>query len=143
MNGAGVTWNNIDFDKGTVTFEKQYLRVVERKVVNGKVVRKGKVVWKPNLKNNGSYRTIGIDEDLVELLKEHKERQKELAKKNGKEFKETDWVFTTKTYKGYLEDYSADVMKRAMEDLQITDYKELTPHNLRHTYCSVRHYERN
>lgn len=71
------------------------------------------------------------------MLKEHKKSQKELAKKNGKEFKETDWVFTTKTYQGYVSDYTTDIMKRALKETKIENYEELCVHCLRHTYCSI------
>ncbi len=41
-----------------------------------------------NLKSKDSYRTIGINsEEMLELLKLHKEEQKELAKKCNKTFR--------------------------------------------------------
>lgn len=133
---AGITWEDIDFEKCTVEINKEYKRIKKVEIVkeNEKVSYNKEF---KDLKTNSSYRTIGLGKEYVELLKQHKEEQKELAKKNNKEFKETDWVFTTKTYNGYVSDYTSDKMRNIMKTLQIKDYDKITPHCLRHTFCSM------
>lgn len=132
---AGITWEDIDFEKCTVEINKEYKRIKKVEIVkeNEKVSYNKEF---KDLKTNSSYRTIGLGKEYVELLKQHKEEQKELAKKNNKEFKETDWVFTTKTYNGYVSDYTSDKMRNIMKTLKIKNYEKITVHSLRHTYCS-------
>lgn len=132
---AGITWEDIDFEKCTVDINKGYKRVKNVKWVDGKEEKSYHAEFR-NLKTKSSYRTIGISKEYVELLKQHKEAQKKLAKKNNKEFKETDWVFTTKTYNAYLSDYISDKIRKIMNTIKIKNYDKITAHSLRHTYCS-------
>ena len=83
------------------------------------------------LKTKNSYRTIGLNDTMIEILKQHKVEQKELAKVNNKEFKETDWIFTTKVYTGNVSDYICKKFRKVMDAIKITNYKEITPHCLR------------
>jgi integrase len=131
----GITWNNIDFEKGTVKIEKAYMRVKKQSMENGKIITETKKEFK-DLKSKDSYRVIGLKENMLDILKIHKEEQKELAKQNNKIWKETDWVFTTKTYKGYVADYTSDKFRKVMNKIKIKNYEELTVHDLRHTFCS-------
>lgn len=133
---TGVTWNNIDFEKGIVQIEKTYVET-KKYVKKDDKITKTRVKEFKDVKSKDSYRTIGINGELLYILKQHKEEQKLLAKKCNKTFKETDWVFTTKNYTGNLADYVGDKFKGIMNKLKITDYKELTTHCLRHTYCSL------
>lgn len=113
------------------------MRVKRQEYKNGKIVETRVKEFK-NLKSKDSYRTIGIkSEEMLNMLKEHKEEQKQLAKKCNKTFNETDWVFTTKNYEGYVADYSSDKFRKVMDTIKIKNYKELTLHDLRHTYCSL------
>lgn len=133
---AGITWKDIDFVKCTVRINKGYKRVKKVEIINNEI----KTSYYKNFENaktKSSYRTIGLGKEYVEFLKLHKEEQKELAKKNNKEFKETDWVFTTKTYNAYLSDYTGDKMRKIMNTLKIKNYDKITPHCLRHTFCSM------
>lgn len=132
---AGLTWKDLDMERCTIDINKEYMRIKKVELVNGKRVAKYVKDFK-DLKSKSSYRVIGLDSKYVELLKQHKEEQKELAKKNGKTFSEEDWIFTTVTYNGYLSDYTSDKMRKIMNTLKIKNYKVLTPHCLRHTYCS-------
>lgn len=112
------------------------MRVRKTKLVDGKMVTKTAKEFK-DLKTKDSYRILGLEDKLVEMLKEHKEEQKILAKKCNKEFKEEDWIFTTKTYCGYVVDYSSDKFRKIMDAIKIKNYKNLTLHDLRHTFCSI------
>ena len=131
---AGVTWNNINFEEHTVKIEWQYIRTYyfDEKLN----VKTSKKIFK-DLKTTKSYRILGLSDAMIEILKKHKKAQQELAKKNNKTFKETDWVFTTKNYEGYVSDYSSDKFRKVMDTIKIEDYKELTLHCLRHTFCTL------
>ena len=112
------------------------MRVKKIELKDGKIEKKN-VKEFTQVKSNGSYRTLGLQDELVEMLKEHKEAQKKLAKKSNKEFKETDWVFTTNTYNAYVSDYIWDKVKKVMYAIKIKDYDKLSTHNLRHTFCTL------
>lgn len=112
------------------------MRVKKIELKDGKIEKKN-VKEFTQVKSNGSYRTLGLQDEFVEMLKEHKEAQKKLAKKNNKEFKETDWVFTTNTYNAYVSDYIWDKVKKVMYAIKIKDYDKLSTHNLRHTFCTL------
>ena len=132
---AGITWNNINWEEQTVTIDKQYMRI-KKQTIDNNIINKTSCKEFKDLKTKSSYRTISI-KGLIGILKEHKERQKLLAEKKNIQFKEDDWVFTTKTYKGYVADYISDKFRKVMESIKIKNYKELTVHDLRHTYCST------
>lgn len=134
---TGVCWKDVDMENKTVNIEREYKRIYTYDKLEKKESKK---VFK-DLKTKHSYRTIGLNESMVEILKEHKKRQKQLAKNNGKEFTEEDWVFTTKNYTGYLSDYASDKFKKIVRKLKLKDCEELTTHILRHTFCSIRYYE--
>ncbi len=133
---CGMTWDNLDAENNTITIDKAYMEVPKYYKENGKLKCKKERVFK-DLKTKSSYRTIGLDKDFVKLLLEHKEEQKQLAKKNGKEFKETDWIFTTKLYRGFLVGYLSEKFREIVDKLNITNHDKITLHSLRHTYCSL------
>ena len=133
---AGVCWEDIDFEKGTVYIHRAYMRIKKMELKDGKM--EGKYVKEfKDLKSKNSYRTLGLQQELLEMLKEHKEEQKELAKKNNKTFTEQDWVFTTVTYNGYVSDYSNDKFRKVMNTIKIKDYDKLSMHNIRHSFCTL------
>lgn len=134
---AGVCWQDINWEKKTVNFNKAYMRIKKYKYKNGKLERVETKKEFKDLKTENSYRIIGLPDKMIELLKIHKEKQKELARRNRKEFTEQDWVFTTKTYKGYVNDFTSDKFRKVMDILKIDGYKELTAHKLRHTFCTL------
>lgn len=132
---AGLTWENINWNKKLININREYGRIDKVELVNGKRVIKRTKGFK-ELKSKNSYRIIGINEELIELLKEHKEKQKVLAKYKGKEFKEKDTVFTTKFYEPIQADVVWDKVKRAMNDLKITNFDKISTHNFRHSFCT-------
>ena len=133
---CGLTWNNIDFNNCTVSIEKEYMKVPVYEYVNGKLVKNGYKTDFTDLKSKSSYRKLGIPSSFCEILKIHKENQKELAKKCNIEFSESDWVFTTKSYRGYINKDIGDNFRCMKENLKIKNYKELTVHSIRHTFCT-------
>ena len=59
----------------------------------------------------------------------------QLAKRLGIEFKETDPMFTTSTYKQLGRNDTNDRLKQVTKELQIDHWEEITSHCLRHGFC--------
>ena len=133
---CGVALNNIDFDNNTVNICQAYMRLDKFEYKDGKIEKVGSKKEITDLKSKSSYRALGLPAEFMEILKEYKEEQKELAVKCGKKFKEEDFVFTTNEYKGYVSDGVIEKLKRIMQNLKIKDYDKITIHGLRHTFCS-------
>ena len=59
----------------------------------------------------------------------------QLANSLGIEFKETDPMFTTNTYRQIGRNDTNDRIKQVMEELKINNWEEITSHCLRHGFC--------
>lgn len=131
---AGILWEDIKWDKMVVDINKEYTRIKKVELEDGK--RKTKAVCDfKELKSKDSYRIIGI-ECMMDILKNHKEKQKELAKKNNREFTEKDFVFTTNKYNAVKHDGIWDKVKKVMIETKVKNYKDISTHNLRHSFCT-------
>lgn len=133
---AGLTWKDWNSKERVIDINKAYKRVKKIEMINGKRTVTMVKDFK-ELKSKASYRKLGVTEEFAKILEQHKEEQKKLAKKNNKEFKETDWIFTTGTYNGYVNDYISDRLKKVLNIIKIKNFDKLTVHCLRHTYCSI------
>lgn len=133
---AGMTWKCLDLEENVIKIKEEYLWVDETDFVDGKIVVTDRVKKVTDVKTDGSDRKVTLTNSFIELLKQHKERQKELARSKGRTFKESDFIFTTKNYNGYISDFTYDKFKSIVNTLKIKGYKELTPHCLRHSFCS-------
>ena len=134
---AGMTWDNIDFDNCTITIEKEYMAVKQYEFVNGNLECIGKTKRFTDLKSKSSYRTLGIPEEIIICLKNHKSNQKSLAQKLDKKFTERDFIFTSCRYNPYDRDDFYDRVKKVVTELKIKNWQEISTHCLRHTYCST------
>lgn len=134
---AGMTWENFDFEENTVAIKQEYMQVKQYDYVDGKIVYKGRKMEVTDLKSKSSDRYLGLPKEIVEILKEYKERQKEVAKRNGFKFKESDFAFTSCNYRPYDNNDIYERMKNLMKVTKIKNWNELSPHSLRHTYCST------
>ena len=111
-----LNWKDIDFNKKT-------LRV--NKTLSYKVFDEKYVITTP--KTNNSNRIIDLDDNLLKLLKEHKDNQK---KTFG--FNENWFVFgdvnplPPTTFKRYLSNY-----------IKTANIKNITPHGFRHSHVSL------
>lgn len=74
-----LRWCDIDWDEGTITIAQQYTDV------NG-------VVQKSTPKSKRSARTVPIPEDLLEILKQHRDRQR-LIRARAEKWEDLDLVF--------------------------------------------------
>ncbi|WP_373558163.1 tyrosine-type recombinase/integrase [Bacillus sp. 7884-1] len=114
----GLSWNNVDFEKKKITVER---------------TRDKHGARTPKTKN--SYRTILIDDKLIQQLKLYRTWCKQTLLSFGKHLSENDFIFIsyqtgTPTGENTIK-YSFDrIIKK-------TGLKSITPHGLRHTHATV------
>lgn len=132
----GLVWKDIDEEKNEISFSHNYCSIKQFGLdKNNHIISKGRKRRYSSLKSSSSYRTIKVDAGFMKILKVHKEMQKQLASRLNKQFKETDPVFTTKTYNALGRSDTNDRVKKIAKDLQLENWKEITSHCLRHTFC--------
>ena len=76
MKWHGVTWNNIDWNEKTVKIDKAYTRVKKTEYKDREIVTAGSKKDFKDLKTTSSYRTIGLNDAMINILKQHKEEQR-------------------------------------------------------------------
>lgn len=111
----GLTWSHINFDKGTITIDQQ----------------RGKNGLGPPKSRNG-YRTIAIDNVLIEELKEYKEWQ-ECNEKSNNHYNQSDYVMVDENGKPFYYTKPQDLMKNMLRKAKLTERK--SAHLLRHTHA--------
>lgn len=116
--GNGLRWNDIDMVNRTITIER---------------TRDNKGVRPPKTKN--SYRTIDIDESVIDQLKKYKTWCKKTLLTFGRHLKEEDYVFISyQTGKPLSENTFNSALDRVIKKIGI---KKITPHGLRHTHATI------
>lgn len=114
----GLRWNNIDFTAKTLTVER---------------TRDNKGERTPKTKN--SYRTILIDDELINQLKRYRNWCKELMLSNGMKLSDNDFIFISHQSGTPLSD---NTIKFSMDRIiKKTGAKRITPHGLRHTHATI------
>lgn len=78
-----------------------------------------------------SRRTICIDDDMIQMLKRHKQEQDKLKKAFGDAWEQPEMVFTTGTGKWFDRNELNKRLKRLMKQ---NGLPEISAHKLRHTY---------
>lgn len=114
----GLKWEDVDF------FNR--LIFVQRNITRGKITTP---------KSKSSIRQVRMTSQLYRILKAHRKRIKEEKLKRG--WSEVpEWVFCNKKG-GYLNygNFIQRVWNKAMEK---SDLKKRTPHDMRHTYATLR-----
>lgn len=113
---CALNWNDINFDRKT-------LRV--NKTLSNKVDDQLYIITSP--KTNNSIRIVDLDDNLIKLLKEHKDNEKQLYG-----FNDSMFVFgnvkplSPTTFKRYLYKYT-----------ELANVKRITPHGFRHSHVSL------
>lgn len=117
----GLTWDCINFDKGTITIKQQLRR--EQK--------KGGQYYLSDPKN-GKPRTIAPAPSVMKLLRIQRTRQLEQRLRVGELWQNTNMVFTNETggYLSYRTVY--DCFKRIVDKIGVPNIRF---HDLRHTYA--------
>lgn len=114
----GLQWNNIDFKEKTLTVER---------------TRDNYSVRTPKTKN--SYRTISIDDTLLNQLQLYRRWCKEKRFSLGKQLKDNDYIFiSVHTGRAYSYGCVGYALDRCMTRTGITNF---TTHGLRHTHATL------
>lgn len=114
----GLQWNNIDFEKKTITIER---------------TRDYHGTRKPKTKN--SKRIIFVDDSLLNQLKMYRIWCKKTMLSYGKRWSETDYILTSERSGIPVSEKSvSNPIKRIFKE---TGMKSITPHGLRHTHATI------
>jgi integrase len=119
---CGLKWDKIDFDNKIIYIESTRINVGNR------VIEKGRT------KNETSTRKIHMDDELISVLQNEKQRQDENRKLLGKHYIESDYVIVMESGKPYRPNYLSELFTKFIND---NGFPELTLHGLRHTVASV------
>lgn len=132
----GLCWKDVIEEKSEIHFKTNYTTAQQFELnENGEIVAIGTKSEYTSLKSNSSDRIIGIDEELLKILRFHKVLQQNFAKRSKVRFSEKDPVFTGKKYAPLGKNTTNSRVKKVMKDLQIKDWEELTSHCLRKSFC--------
>lgn len=123
---AGLRWSRVDFEKKTISVTHQ-LKIEE---VDGKP----KWIISPELKTETSYRTIQIDDDTIQMLKEHKKQQEKDKLQVGPDYLDLDLVCATTIGDSIKPTYLRTVMRRTCKKAGV---KLISFHGLRHTHATL------
>ena len=118
----GLKWEDIDFYRGTISFQRQAKRV------------SGKGLQLLPLKTKASRRTIHIGSHTLDLFAKHKANQEIEKEQVGVLWQENDLVFPTSI--GTIYDQSNLVAEFKMV-LVLAGLPEIRFHDLRHTAASI------
>lgn len=112
----GLQWKNIDFENNTITIER---------------TRDGLGVRTPKTKN--SYRTISIDEMVLDQLESYKKWCKKTLFAYGEKIVDETFVFITDHGAAPL----SSIARSVNRILTRTSLPKITVHGLRHTHCTI------
>ena len=116
-----LTWNDIDFDERTININK---------TVN--YINKEFLIGPP--KTDNSYRSLGMNDTVYNLLKLVKDQQDILKKELKDVWKENNLVFSLDTG-GYI--HRANIKNRLDSLTKNTNYSYITIHTLRHANATL------
>lgn len=111
-----LTWNDIDFNKKTLTINKN---------LNFRVEGGGYIITTPKTEN--SIRTIDLDDELIGLLKKHFELESKIYN-----FNKSMFVF------GNIRYFPATTFRENLNRyIKKANVKKITPHGFRHSHASL------
>jgi len=123
----GLRWSRVDFDNKTIAVTHQ---------LKQKMGKKEDKVWvlSPQLKTITSHRTIKIDDETIELLKEHKKKQERDRLECGPDYIDKDMVCAISTGDYMRPTYLRTVFNRTIGRSGV---KKISFHGLRHTHATL------
>lgn len=81
---CGLEWSKVNFEEKTIEIDQQLI---------GEKQEDGSIKWTPaSLKSKAGYRTIAVGDNLLEILRKEKLRQKQNKLKYGKHYSKSDRV---------------------------------------------------
>ncbi len=117
----GLKWSAIDFKKNTI-------------VVDHTIVKYTSIMAVDNTKTNASSTTLPLIDDARELLLEVKAKQEEYRELFGKDYYESDYVFTKSDGSLYRPDSLTRTFQRVLKK---KGYEHIRFHDLRHATASI------
>ncbi len=126
----GLTWEDIDFDKKTISISKQVSRLHDYSA-NAKA--KTKLGIQDDTKTTSSTRLISMNHYLAERLLQYKKLQTEHIRKCGKAYQNLNMVFARED--GFYIDPST-FRDKYLKLLQLAGLKHYKFHALRHTFAT-------
>ncbi|MCT1577986.1 site-specific integrase [Oceanobacillus kimchii] len=119
----GLRWSKIDFNNKTISVTHQL-----KKDENGE--------WElsPQLKTSTSYRTIKIDDDTIDILKQHQRQQEKDKMKCGEDYINKDLVCATSIGDYIRPTYLRTVFNRTIDKSKVN---KISFHGLRHTHATL------
>ncbi|MGO4349288.1 tyrosine-type recombinase/integrase [Paenibacillus sp. MCAF9] len=118
---AGLKWKFVDLNRMVLNIEKVRTSA-------------GKRVIEKDPKSEESKRGLGIEDRLLEVLLKHKDRQGYFKGLLGKDYHDSDYVWTRDDGKPYRVNTLSDQFKVF---LRKHEFPPIRFHDLRHTYCSI------
>lgn len=125
---CALKWNDVDFEHNEIRITKT--------IYNEKNNMRKYEITPP--KTMGSVRTIKMEPEIMNMLKEHRKRQMKLKMKYRhqlEEYHDGNFVFARPNGYPYVQKNIRDRMKRLLKKTNIK--KKATPHILRHTHISM------
>ena len=126
---CALRWENVDLEKGIVRVRESVRRVKNDDPAGPKTL----LLIQPPKTEKGK-RTIPLPEGVLMELKKHKERQENLKLHIGKMYNEQGLVFTWENGRMIDPSYLSKYFRQVADKL---GFKEVTFHNLRHSYASA------
>ena len=126
----GLRWDAFNFEDKTIT--------IKHKAIETRKDNKRVILLKDKTKNQSSYRTLPLVDDIIVLLKEHKKQIGENKKLCGNSYnkKYLDYICVDSTGKLFRPEYVTDhftlIMKKNKNIL-----RKITFHGLRHSCASL------
>ena len=117
----GLKWNAVDLKQGKLTIKHT-------------IVKNLQTVAKDRTKSKTSNRSFKISNHLIELFQKHKEQQEKNKRLFGKEYIESDYIFTWEDGRLYRPDYITSAFKKALRE---SEFKNMRFHDLRHSCASI------
>lgn len=124
----GLRWSRVNLENKTLSVTHQLKLEVNEET--------GKKEWviSPKLKTSTSYRTIQLDDDTIEMIKEHKKHQERNRLEVGPDYEEHDLVCATTTGGPIKPSYLRKVFNKTCEKANV---KRISFHGLRHTHATL------
>jgi len=118
---CGLKWESIDFDK----------RIIR---INSARTSVGTQIIEKSTKNESSKRTLYIQDELLEILNQEKEKQEENKALLGKEYIDSGFVVVQNNGLPYRPNRISEIFTKFILD---NDMPKITLHGLRHTFASI------
>lgn len=125
---CSLTWDDIDFEKEMISINKT---VVYCKDYYGSESKWNTIINSP--KSKSSIRMIPLLPDIVEMLRDLKEKQEIIKKMYRENYKDRNLVFCTKTGNFFRHSHVSETLKRIAKKAALPEFGV---HCLRHTFAT-------